>query len=879
MPAALTATYRLQLHKDFSLEQARDVVPYLARLGISHAYASPILTARPGSTHGYDVADPTRVNPELGGDEARRGFLAALRGQGMGLLLDIVPNHMGTGPTNPFWEDVLTHGRQSAYARWFDVDWSAPDEDLRGRIMLPVLGAELSEVLKKGELSVATEGGRPPRLKYFENTFPLDPATTKELPAGGLDSKTPEGRAALRKLLDRQHYRLTFWRRAGTDINYRRFFEINELVALRTEDPAVFDATHRVILEWVRAGEVDGLRVDHVDGLLDPLGYLERLREAVGGEIPILVEKILSPGESLRAEWPIQGSTGYEALNDVEALFMDGAGAEAVEARYRGLLRLRGERARFAEVAFNGKLQMLRGTLTADVRRLGRRLREALPAPAGVPARQWRQQTDEAITQLIAALPVYRSYVDGRPGTPTEEDRRVVRRAVERLRERGDATPLVERVARVLLLEEPRVDREAALRFVRRFQQTSGPATAKGVEDTALYLYVPLVSRNEVGGDPERSLDDPAATLHRANAERAERWPQALVTTNTHDTKRSADVRARVDVLTEIPEEWGDAAARWHRAYRALGRTVKGRHAPGTNAEYLLYQTMLGIWPLPSATGEGADPAALRERVEQYMLKAAREGKARTSWTDTDEEYESALKAFIAALLVGESGAHFRREMSALVERVARPGLWNALARAVVHLTSPGTPDVYQGDELWNFALVDPDNRRPVDYALRARLLDELDRRSSGEGAERLAADLMRTPDDGRVKLHVMRAALQLRRARPELFTRGSYEPLDAVGDAARHVFAFARRHGDAAAVTIVPRLPLTLMRGSTDAPVGAAPWGDTVVVRLPTELVSARWRDALTGAEVPSGTLDATPSIRVADALKTLPVAVLVSG
>jgi (1->4)-alpha-D-glucan 1-alpha-D-glucosylmutase len=451
---------------------------------------------------------------------------------------------------------------------------------------------------------------------------------------------------------------------------------------------------------------------------------------------------------------------------------------------------------------------------------------------------------------------------------------------VDRLRERGDLTPVSERVARVLLLEEPNVDREAALRFVRRFQQTIGPATAKGVEDTALYLYVPLVSRNEVGGDPERPLDDPPAQVHAANRERAERWPLALVTTNTHDTKRSADVRARVDVLTELPREWSEAVARWRRVHRTLGRTVKGRHAPGANAEYLLYQTLLGVWPLPGARGEAADPAALRQRVEEYMLKAAREGKARTSWTDADEEYETTLKGFVGALLSEDAGAHFREEMTALVARVAHPGLWNALARAVVHLTVPGTPDIYQGDELWNFALVDPDNRRPVDYQLRARLLDELDRRAATDGGEQLVAALMRTPEDGRVKLHVMRGLLQLRRAHPELFAAGSYEPLEAVGAAARHVFAFARRLPNGpAAITIVPRLPLTLMRGEPGAPLGAQAWGDTAVADIPAELASARWRNALTGAECPVGTLDAAPTIRVADALKTLPGAVLVAG
>ena len=867
----LTATYRLQVHKGFSLAQAREIVPYLARLGISHAYTSPILAARPGSTHGYDVADPTRVNPELGGDEARLALVRALREHGMGFVLDIVPNHMGTGPANPMWEDVLAHGRGSRYAKWFDIDWEDPSADFRGKVMVPILGDRLEKVIERDELSLVRQGGAV-RLAYFDHTFPLDPATTADLPQRLDDwAKGPDGRERLRALLRRQHYRLAFWRRAAEEIDYRRFFDINELIALRQEDAEVFTETHALVLGWIADGTLDGLRVDHVDGILDPLAYLERLRAEVtrrrpGAEVPVFVEKILSPGEHLRLEWPVQGTTGYEFLNDLEALFLDPAGMARIEAGYRKALRLPGEMT-FAAVAHRGKREVLRNAFAADVSRLVRRLKAAVPEAVR------RHELDAralgaAIVELIAALPVYRSYVDARRGVHPD-DRRVIKRAIERAHARDEAPRAAVDVAGGALLRDERGDAGRILAFTQRFQQTSGPATAKGVEDTALYRWVPLASRNEVGGEPDRDLATAVDQLHRANAERAEAWPLALVCTNTHDTKRSADVRARIDVLTEEPEEWLRLFDRWHRANASLRGRSGRRSAPDASAEWLLYQTLVGVWPLG---GEGVPPReeldALCERVQKYMEKASREAKTRTKWTEPDVAWEKGVMGFIAAILDPARSGDFLHELSAFARSIARPGMWNALARALVHCTAPGTPDVYQGDELWNFALVDPDNRRPVDFAERARALDELDALFAARGGPAASAELLASPEDGRIKLHVMTSALRLRRRLGRLFGGGRYVPLVAEGARAAHLFAFARADDEGTVIVAVPRLTVSLSAGA--APVRGA-WGDTQL-RLPPELRDAHFTDALSGAAVRAS----GGAIRAAELFAHLPVALL---
>jgi len=890
----LRATYRLQLHKDFTLGEARAIVPYLAELGISHVYTSPILKARPGSTHGYDVADPKIVSPELGGEDAFRAFVTTLHEHDLGYVLDIVPNHMGTGSSNPYWEDVLANGRESIYGHWFDIDWDAPDPALRGRVMLPVLGGELEAVLGRGEISIGcVEGETAGRVRYFDNSYPLSPEAADEIGGETIDGSTELSQRRVQEILDRQHYSLVSWRRAAKDINYRRFFDINELVALRMEDPSVFEETHARILEWVGDGSLDGLRIDHIDGLLDPQAYLDRLRAEVtarrGKDFPIYVEKILSPGEQLRRGWPVDGTTGYEILNDLEAVMIDDRGFAVIEAAYRKLMRSSGEPLTFEQMAIDGKIAILRGSLGPDVSRLTRLLvpiatsagrlvshgSDASPAPDDVEPDV--EALRDGIIELIACLPVYRTYINDGDGHLPAEDVGVLERAFSRARERGRAAPesldLLSDVLRPTAPVDDRADRAARQLFIRRFQQTSGPATAKGVEDTGLYLYMPLVSRNEVGGAPDRPLDVAIPALHTANGMRASHWPRNLVCSNTHDTKRSADVRARLDVLAEMPELWMRNVRRWRMLNRGSRVAIGRRSAPDVNTEYLFYQTLVGVWP--QGLGEGANPKPgamedLHGRVEAYMIKAVKEGKSRSNWTDPDEKFETAMKAYIHTALFRSPA--FLSDFAQVARRTGRPGLWNALSRTLLHMTVPGVPDIYQGGELFNFALVDPDNRRPVNYSERQEMLTGL---LAHDGNDSMFIDeLIRSPEDGRVKMHVFRSVLRARRERFALFSEGGYAPLMARGPEAGRVIAFARTWEGEAAIVVVPRLPAGLSGGER-APVGKDVWSDTALM-ISQELAGRSWTCALTGRTVSGGT--GGDGIEIADVLATFPVALLVS-
>ena len=880
---SLTATYRLQLHAGFTVGSARELIPYLDALGISHTYTSPVLAARAGSTHGYDVIDPTRLNPELGDEHALREFVRALQERNMGWLLDIVPNHMAASTENPYWADVLRLGSSSPYAGWFDIAWDAPQPWLRGRVMLPVLGDELDRVLERGEISVARQDDGLV-IRYFDHEFPVAPNTEALVPSGEPD------REQLRALLQAQPYALAFWRRAADQINYRRFFEISDLAAVRQEDPSVFEATHALIFRWIEEGLLDGVRVDHVDGLFDPPAYLTRLREALdqrasgtGTRPPIYVEKILEHDERLRNTWPVDGTTGYEVLNDIEAVLIDDEGARRIEDAYRRLLSL-GERGpRFRDVARRAKQFMLRHSFEADVRRVARLLAPVLRR-RDRSARTSRRAIHDLVAQLAAALPVYRTYLDGSEASP--EDRALIERTERIVRQWGTAdASLLARVTDVLLRPDDTDAGDSAQlrrRGIALFQQTSSPAMAKGVEDTALYMYHPLVSLNEVGGTPDRDITRASERFHGASAERRARWPRALVCTFTHDTKRSADLRARLDVLSEMPDEWDRTVRSWRRLVRGARRKVRGRYEPDVNTEYLLFQALLGIWPAPSSGDTPFVPTAgqreeLRERLEQYILKAARESKMRTSWLDPKQEFEEALRGYVAALLK-ETGP-FLESMAELAARIARPGFWNSLTRVVMHLMTPGVPDVYQGDELWNFALVDPDNRRPVDYQRRREVLAELEQRFDGadEAAKRAyISELVSSVEDGRIKLHVTRQLLRLRRGNPALFLEGNYAAVESTGRAARHVISFARVHASDAAIAIGVRLSRTLT-GGTAAPVGENVWGDTRVF-LPESLADLRrWTCVISGntVEVPRDAF--TTGLRIADVLREQPVALLV--
>jgi (1->4)-alpha-D-glucan 1-alpha-D-glucosylmutase len=847
MPRVITSTYRLQLTRDFPVSEARRLVPYFHQLGISHLYLSPLLAAKAGSAHGYDVIDHARVNHELGTDDEVRALAHELHALGMGIVLDIVPNHMAACAENRQWDDVLERGRASRFADWFDVEWDAPFA--AGKIVLPVLGDELARVMERGELQVRIRDTGA-RIAYFENTFPLDPATLpREFqlalwdPAGrpAVDdwaaAGTPAGHARLRDLLDHQHYRLAFWRDAEAAANYRRFFDVNDLVALRQETEEVFDATHALVLDWVRHGVVDGLRVDHIDGLRLPSWYLAKLRQSVDAvrhadapaRFPILVEKILATNEQLPAEWPVEGTTGYDFLNEVEDLFIDAEGWRAIETAYRRMRRA--PESGFRALAREGKRSVLQDALAPDVQRAARL------------AHRWSPETPvddlgAAIVELIVHLDVYRTYV-AEPGILGDSDRRVLTAAFSAARacegEHRAALGVLERA----FFDIPAPGDVLRAELVTRLQQTSGPAMAKGVEDTALYTYVPLASRNEVGGDPDRAPDDAVERLHARNAARAGDWPHGMLATNTHDTKRSADIRSRLDVLTADPARWSRYVARWRRLNKGHKRVVNGRPAPDTNTEYLYYQTLAAFWPAPRPARRVDDlpdrqwRAQARERLLVYMLKAAREAKVRTTWTESHTEYERALDGFVHATLEAHEDLPFLSDVARLTALIAPGGFRNAFARIVLHFASPGVPDVYRGTELWNFTFVDPDNRRPVDFERRAGLLAELDTEATLRDAAAATIPL----SDDRVKLALTARLGRFRRDHADLVRHGDYRP---VLSNVHGIFAFHRRHHQEECIAIVRTRPLPT--GKEEAPPRTAVIDD--------ELAGA-WFSVLTGRRV----------------------------
>jgi (1->4)-alpha-D-glucan 1-alpha-D-glucosylmutase len=863
-----TSTYRIQFGPSFTFHDARRLAPYLRALGVGDLYASPFLAARSGSTHGYDVVDPTRLNRDLGGDAGFDALADELERMDLGLLLDIVPNHMAASAENPWWWDVLQHGRRSAFASFFDIDWAAGN----GQVLIPVLGRPFGLVLEAGEIRVEAENGAPV-LRYHEHRFPIDPRSfegrVEDLPHLNGTPGDPGSFDVLEALGNRQHYRLADWRIAAQEIAYRRFFDIADLVSLRAEDPAVFDAAHALVLELARRGQVTGLRVDHVDGLHDPTGYLARLQERLGGDGYVVVEKILARDEPLRDGWPVDGTSGYEFADVAEGLFVDPAGIERLERAHAsfvagsGARRSRAPEVGFEEVAAECKRLVLDLLFAGE----GRTLASHLHA-LSLEDRMGRDLTEDelrnALAEVTAWLTVYRTYTTGAP--VSDADRRVVEHAVRQsVRHRGDELRrAIEFVGRVLTLDVPpgraRTQVGEWVRFVTRWQRLTGPAAAKGVEDTATYRWRGLLSRSEVGGDPGR----PAVLVeefHRRMRERQRRWPGSLNAGSTHDSKRSEDVRARLHELSEIPEEWSRRLGRWRRMNRPLRRRVRG-HAdvPDPSSELHLYQSMVGVWPL-----DPAERGDLVARLQDYAVKAARETKEHTSWIAQDGPYERALRGWVRAVL---HPGRFRSDLESFVESIAAAGAMNSLAATVLRATAPGVPDVYQGTELWSFSLVDPDNRRPVDFALREGLLRELEARA--DDRRRLVRSLARGWRDGRVKLHVLRELLRLRRRDPGLFDHGTYLPLDVTGRRRSNVVAFARRRGRSWAVVVVPRLAAHLVRAGR-LPTGTRAWPATLL-HLPTGAPAA-WTDVFTGARV-----DADGGVlRVSDALAALPVAVLV--
>jgi (1->4)-alpha-D-glucan 1-alpha-D-glucosylmutase len=817
-PGVPVSTYRLQLTPEFGFAEAADAVDYLADLGVSHAYLSPILDAVPGSQHGYDVTDHARIRAELGGEEGFRALVKRLHARGLGVILDIVPNHMAVPahmPLNRQLWSVLLDGRNSPYASWFDIDWPAQDD----RMLLPVLGGPPESCLD--DLWVEPDGGPDgePVLRYFDQVLPLWPGTS---------------RLPMRGLLESQHYRLTWWRDAAAELNWRRFFDISTLIGIRVEDPAVFDATHEVIVGLVAEGLVDGLRVDHPDGLTDPRGYLSRLAAATGGAW-VVVEKILAPDETLPPDWECAGTTGYDALRVVDGLFLDPAGGAALGAEYTAFCRNAGDdcpATRFADVAAAAKREIAAGSLGAEVTRLARLLCSVSPGASLDDART-------VLTEVLADFPVYRAYVH--PGEfPAPATEAAISESVEgakrRLprRLRGLAADLG---AAALGIRRP-VSGAAgrAGEFAVRFQQTTGPVQAKGVEDTACYRWARLVSLNEVGSDADRFGVAPGEFHHVAKHLAAD-WPATMTTLSTHDTKRQEDVRARLGVLAELPLEWGRQVMQWHQQAVPLRLFGRATTAVDPDTEYLVWQTLVGAWPISG------------ERLGAYLTKAVREAKLRTSWTSPDEKYEAAVLGLAARALEDPA---LSESIAGFVARIGAAAAVNSLGAKLVQLTMPGVPDVYQGCEMAGLSLVDPDNRRPVEFARNRSDLALVDTSLDASLGTKLAGG-----DLGffsRVKLLVTSRALRLRRARPQWFA-GSYEPLAASGPAAEHAVAF-RRGGQA--VTIATRLPVGLRRRGG--------WQDTV---LP--LPAGNWVDLLTGAVHNGGAAPMT------ELTGRLPVALLV--
>ncbi|MEA3192330.1 MAG: 4-alpha-glucanotransferase [Betaproteobacteria bacterium] len=807
------ATYRLQLHAGFGFRAATAIVPYLARLGVSHVYASPFLRARQGSLHGYDIVDHNALNPEIGSQGDFDKFMRALERHGLALVLDVVPNHMGVlGAYNPWWQDVLARGRRSPFAKFFDIDWRP------GKLLLPVLGRHYGEALEKGEIRLKKRG-RYWKLCYFDHEFPVRGKVT------GKELRDP---LALHRLLEKQHYRLAYWRVASDEINYRRFFEITDLAAVRSEDPEVFAATHRLIAKLAKRKGVDGVRVDHPDGLADPYEYLERL----GGLFSrpwVLVEKILADHEKLRGDWPIHGTTGYRFANFLTAVFIDGGARSRFDRIYQSFT---GDRRTFEEHSRDGRMLIMGTTLFAELTMLADRL--ARIASGNRATRDYTASgLRKALAEIAARFPVYRTYVSKRGVSDT--DRRHIGWAVGAARRASRiADPSVfDFVQSVLTLDAappggPR--RAQMLEFAMRFQQFTSPVVAKGVEDTAFYRYVRLAALNEVGNDP-RNFGVSLKAFHAASASRARNWPYTMLGTSTHDTKRSEDVRARLGVLSELAPGWKLALRRWSRMNRGARTERDGESLPSRGDEYLYYQTLLSIWP-----GESRED--LRERVKAAMLKAAREAKVHSSWINPDQEYEQALERFVVESLKNKA---FVEDVERTVAPLAHLGLLVGLSQALVKVASPGVPDYYQGTETWDFSLVDPDNRRPVDYRLRKKLLDSKPKL-----------------EDGSAKLHIIRKGLELRKAFPALFHGGTYVPLDG----GENILAFALRAGGKTLVAIAPRLFAKITS-----------W-EKAGVALPAGFPAA-FKNVLTGR----GVRARDGHLRLADLLSDFPVALLIDA
>ncbi len=890
------ATYRVQFGKDFRFKDAAAIAPYLAQLGISHVYASPYLQARPGSSHGYDITNHNELNSELGDNDAFEGMLAAFRANGLEHILDYVPNHMGVGGSdNPFWLDVLEWGRESRYAGWFDIDWDSHSEFLKGKLLVPFLSDQYGAVLELGEFELRfdeKEGAFSVWL-YGTHKLPITPPTYPAiLDEGGAEfrglaeefarlrdvtderqscaselkkrlkdcvAERPEAAAAMQKavqqfkglpgvleswdkldsLMRLQHWRPTHFRVAADDINYRRFFNISELAGIRMELPEVFEYTHRLVLRLLREGRLHGLRIDHIDGLFDPKAYLEQLRASLAEPFYLVVEKILGAHEALPEDWPVEGTTGYEFCAQATALLVDPA-AEAIMTDF--YQEFAGEFDPFAGIVRESKIKIMENELASEL--------ESLSRDAVRVARQNPRTTDftrnilrRALKQIIACFPVYRTYVDGRERH--ESDERYIRWAIARaMRYEQEVDKSVfeflEQVLTGRLGQEgvSEFQRRSAIRCAMKAQQLSGPVMAKGYEDTALYRYNRFVGLNEVGSAPDQ-FGLSANGFHKENAHRAEKWPHTLLATSTHDVKHGEDARARLAALSLVPEEWVAKVPVWSRILRARRGDVEGTGPPSHNVEYLLFQNLIATWPAELTLPNPLDAGLLEnysERLQGAMTKSLREARVHSNWISPDTAYESAVTQFVRDALNPEISQAFLDNFLPFQQQIAEMGVRNSLAQVLLKVASPGVPDFYQGSDLWDLNLPDPDNRRPVDFARRQELLSQLQEAIETEkDRPRLLCRLLKNWHDGGVKLAAIQKLLEFRRANGRLFGEGNYEAIPLPEGAYLRVCAFKRKIAELSCIAV----------GCLDARLSPGSFGQT---RLTVGESTTRWRDVVSG-------------------------------
>ncbi len=942
------ATYRLQFNQKFTFNDALKILNYLKDLGITEIYASPILTSRRGSGHGYDVTNPTRLDLDLGTERDFDLFLSELEKRNMGLLLDIVPNHMAASSENPWWMDVLENGPDSAFASYFDINWHPPSRNLDNKILLPVLGRPFGEVLDGGEFKLRFQAGKL-IIEYFESSFPLAPRTYRSFLAHRIgrlrnildensppyqeyqgiiaalsaisdrdttpaeassdkrvrfeairerlrqltadnreiaqfieenlqefngEANNPGSFAHLQRLLGEQNYILAYWQNVNETINYRRFFTITDLVGMRVEDSLVFDATHSLILRLISRGAVVGLRVDHIDGLRDPLAYLKRLQERLaaeeslpsGEEAYVVVEKILERNEDLPSDWPVAGTTGYDYLNVANRVMVHREGAREVEKIYSDFI---GKNMKFEEVLYQKKKLVMATILGVEMHSLGRQLGE-LAAQARYARDLPRHELTEALIETTACFSVYRTYIRNLdlPGEATK----LLEAALEKARFRKPTlNPQCFDFLRdvLLLLNPPHVlpdHREARLSFVLRWQQFTGPIVAKGLEDTALYVYHPLLALNEVGGDPQ-----PAAICAKEFYEfidrRQQLWSHSMNASSTHDTKRAEDVRARISVLSEMPVEWRARLNKWAALNEKHKVHGEGPPIPDRNEEYFLYQTLLGIWPL-----EQSELSCVLKRLQEYAMKATREAMVHTRWTRPNLPHEEGLTAFVAAILDEKKSREFLDDFLSFHQQTALYGMLNGLSQTLLKITAPGVPDFYQGSEVWDLRLVDPDNRGTIDFAKRVELLETLKKQSGGTS---YPEELLNNWTDGRIKLYLIWKALSFRQQFSELFSNGQFLRAEATGERAEHFTGFFRRSAKGDALIIAPKW-LAASGMGVDAQARQTFWQKTKIA-LPGNC-SGPWRNIFTDANVEIVKDGDRQFIAVADAIRDFPVALLSS-